>query len=104
MATRRLSLAEIRAIDLEIVVMDLADRDKLMKKRSLVLQIDFVPGSTDGRVAVSCHAHSKLPARVTEVYWMTRVGENGLAFNATSPEDPDQMTLDALEEKGEDEV
>ena len=81
-------------------ISDVDDRGGDGKSRQVSIVIDLKRHS-NGTVATVVEACAKLPkfrtAETFAKFKQTRSGEIGLLFDTLSPEDPDQMTTDDLE-------
>lgn len=95
-AARAIVNAAIKA-----AVADLDDRGEDGKSRSVVITLEM--GRLDnGLVASHVSAQVKLPARRTNSTLgmvQTRGGQSDVLFQTLAPDDPNQRTMDELEEK-----
>lgn len=86
------------------VMADLKDRPNDKTKRTLTLTMELVPEMDEARdlcgAEVTFKVKAGVPHRQTKTYGMTTNRRGELLFSENNPEDPDQATLDDLDEEG----
>jgi hypothetical protein len=112
MARKMFSLSELRNLDfgkmdaafqreLAKIIDDIVDRPEDDRPRRLLLRLAIIPeeitAGTIETVTAGFEVAAYLPTRRSRPYSM-RVTKNGLIFNSEAPENPDQMTLDEVNE------
>lgn len=84
---------------MKAIVKDIEDRGHDRKKRTLTLQIDFLPHG-EGQVSIYSDVKHKLPSQrppATQAKYNAAAG--GLVFNPDCAENPDQQTFEDAELK-----